>query len=143
MPIPDTELVEILKKNVRPEVRKVLLHFDIKSTTSLREFVLRHEILEKELIRSKFLASNIRHAFETVEDQEIVDDKVEEDKILTCWNCSQHAHCLKDCLTDRRTFFYGCKSPQTLKPNCSKYRKTPKNSNGTPLNHQRSLRTHQ
>lgn len=50
-PLEEQELVEILKRNIRPEVRQEQLHFPIRSISELREYVRKHEILEEELYK--------------------------------------------------------------------------------------------
>ena len=47
--ISEFELLEIIKRNLKPEIRKELLHFSINSIANLREFVRKHEILEEQL----------------------------------------------------------------------------------------------
>lgn len=51
--VSDMELLEILKRNLRPVIRKELLRFEITSLARLRQFVLRHELLDEELNKKK------------------------------------------------------------------------------------------
>ncbi|XP_037894799.1 uncharacterized protein LOC119640680 [Glossina fuscipes] len=107
IPITDSELVEILKRGLRPEVCKELIHFDNTSTPRSRNFVLKHEFLEEELNMYKFSKPNIPHDSEIVESEDIEEgefdgDGVKEYYLITCRNCSQHGRDFEDCLTDRR-----------------------------------------
>lgn len=107
VPICHNELVEISKRNSRPEVRKEIIHFKITTILRLKEFVLRHQLLEEELNKRKFSRSNIRHVSDMVEDEEIIVDTVEEYRVVTCWKSLQPGHGFTDCLADRRIICYG------------------------------------
>lgn len=70
VPIPDNELVGILKRNLRPEVRKELIHFEITSTPRSRAFA-------QELKRYRFPKFNGRDV-SRIEENEIGEDTVHE-----------------------------------------------------------------
>lgn len=128
-PISNFELIEILKRNLRPDVRKELLYLDINSISQLREYVRKHEILEEEINKCKsnkiFVPRKVVSELET----EFLDDNIgiEEIKDLSCWNCSQKGHRFEDCLSERKIFCYGCGKPNVFKPNCLKCNKYSKN----------------
>lgn len=131
-PIHESEMVEIIKRNLRPEVRKGLLHFYISSVSKLREFVRKYEILDDEINygskpnRHMLPRRNISELEAKVvnEDENI---QLEEIKELTCWNCSEVGHKYDECMGDRTVFCYGCGAPNTYKPNCQKCSKFSKN----------------
>ena len=52
-PFSEFDLVEILKKNLRPEIRKEIFLFNVKYISDLRDFVRKHEILEDEISKYK------------------------------------------------------------------------------------------
>uniref|UniRef100_A0A1A9UDM3 Uncharacterized protein n=1 Tax=Glossina austeni TaxID=7395 RepID=A0A1A9UDM3_GLOAU len=59
VPILRVELVEVLKRNLHPEICHELLHFDVRCTANLRKFILGYEISEEELNRSKSFKHSI------------------------------------------------------------------------------------
>lgn len=130
-PIADYELIEILKRNLRPEIRKELLHFDIQTISQLKEFVRKHEILDEELDGRRSNRSFIpRKIVSEIEPEGILEEEplqIDEIKEFVCWNCSEKGHRFEDCLAERRIFCYGCGTPNIFKPNCSKCNKFSKN----------------
>lgn len=141
-PITQFELIEILKRNLRPEIRKGLLHFKIESISQLREFVRKHEILEEELEgRRSNRSFNSRRTVSEIETDnvEIQSVQVEEISDIICWNCSEKGHRFDDCLGERRIFCYGCGAPNIFKPNCGKCNKFSKNCQANK--HQRQFQS--
>lgn len=131
-PLHESEMVEILKRNLRPEVRKGLLHFYIGSVSKLREFVRKYEILEDELnpsprINRTMLSRRNVSELETHGLAEEDNGQVDEIKELICWNCSEPGHKYDECMAERKVFCYGCGAPNTYKPSCTKCNKFPKN----------------
>lgn len=129
-PVNEYDLIETLKRNLKPEVRREILHFNINSIAELRDFVRKHEILEEELAKYRPNKTFIPHkVVSEIENNHIDNDllEVEEIKELICWNCSKSGHKFEDCLGERGIFCYGCGSPNILKPNCAKCNKFPKN----------------
>ncbi|KAI8126652.1 E3 ubiquitin-protein ligase RNF126-A [Lucilia cuprina] len=134
-PISDFELIEILKRNLNPEVRKELLHFDIVSISQLREFVRKHEILEEELDSRRSNRNFIsRKLVSEIDDCVGENDQISIEDIheIICWNCSEKGHRFEDCLGERRIFCYGCGAPNIFKPNCTKCNKYSKNYQAQP-----------
>lgn len=124
--------MEILKRNLRPDVRRELLHFNIERVAVLREFVRKHEILEEEVDKYR---SNRNFGPRKVSELETGDGcnnevEIEEIKEIICWNCSEKGHKFEDCLGERKIFCYGCGSPKIFKPNCSRCNKLSKNFQG-------------
>lgn len=130
-PIYEPDLIEILKRNLRPEVRKELLYFHIGSISKLREFVKKYEVLEEEINKTRLHKNFIprRNISEVEAESSPEDNIVEVDEVLeiVCWNCSERGHKYYDCLGERKVFCYGCGAPNTYKPNCLKCNKVPKN----------------
>lgn len=135
VPLSDEELVEILPRNLRPEIRQDLLYVKIDSVSHLRQLVqTREHFLNDEYVK-KNLA--MRHTgFNIVPRRQVADIELDDDvndfeDIPTnvdalhkpnlnnkCWNCEEIGHHWQDCLQDRRIFCYGCGAKHIYKPNC-------------------------
>lgn len=134
-PMTEEELIEILPRNLRPEVRQDLLYVRINSISHLRQLVqTREHFLNDEYVRKNLAMrhpgiSQIprRH----VADIDIaVDLDISEDPVHNvdafhktvvnsqCWNCDETGHHWQDCLHDRTIFCYGCGAKNIYKPNC-------------------------
>lgn len=130
-PLSDETLVEILRRNLLPEIQHELLNIEVKSLQFLRDSCRRREFFLQDMRR--------RHCFPsskpipiTKRVSEIGQDIIEEDTeieifpnevsaiSLICWNCRKHGHRYHDCLSERTIFCYGCGAPDTFKPNCTK-----------------------
>ncbi|KAI8124987.1 hypothetical protein CVS40_4697 [Lucilia cuprina] len=131
----EIELVEMLRRNLRPQLRKELFYTNINNVSHLRFLMLRREQLSKEMEkRNEF--NNLRPTnrkvneieFNEVE-EEFKQDVSEIDKVseVVCWNCRQKGHRFTDCLEERSIFCYGC-GTQDVKENLERaynsYRKT-------------------
>lgn len=148
-PMTDNELLEILPRNLRPEVRQDLLYININSISHLRQLVqTRENFLSDEYVRKNISSQNQTINPTTrryVADLEIEDNyEIPEDATNNvdalyktgvnskCWNCDEIGHHWQDCLHDRTIFCYGCVAKSIYKPNCkySMSRKSiqPKNS---------------
>lgn len=135
-PIAEGELIEILLRNLRPDIRQELLYIQITSLSHLRRLVqMRENFLNDEHVRKSLayrpniLPTQRRNISELeVMDQEVpyVDDTSDNfveavhrtDSTFTCWNCGEAGHHWQDCLKDRTVFCYGCGLKDTYKPNC-------------------------
>lgn len=106
IPIPNMEFLEILKKHLRPEIRREVLHFEITFLARSREFVFRHKLLYKDLNKSKFTKFNVVNDSE-IEGHEGNDYMADQIKTLTCWICTRNRRGYEDCLANRRIFCYG------------------------------------
>lgn len=125
VPLADAHLVEILKRNLKPETRKAILHFNILSIQHLRKYVHRHEIFEEEMLRHGNFHRQSRAQVSELEREE---DSLGEDEGLeiaevnefVCWNCRNTGHKFDVCLAERSIFCYGCGAANTYKPQCAK-----------------------
>lgn len=127
-PLPDRTLVEILRRNLLPEIQHEILNISIISITQLRDICRRREFFLQDVRRRHDTSSRKPTPFQkrvsevnTLEDS-VVEMTHSEEQIselnLTCWNCRQTGHRYQDCLTERSVFCYGCGAPETYKPNC-------------------------
>lgn len=138
-PLPETELVEVLQRNLRPRIRQQLLYVSVSSLAELRRLCLKGENLLNEIAKSNtavVAAPNQRplprrqlnEVGINTESMEEEDEMFEVDGItknlgtakVECWNCREEGHRFFDCLADRSVFCYGCGTPQVYKPNCTK-----------------------
>lgn len=128
-PLPDSTLVEILRRNLIPEIQHEILNMQIYSVQHLRDICRRREFFMQDIRRKHSLLppkplplqKRISELGTEVEDEEL---EVVQDEIsalgLVCWNCHQNGHRYHDCLSERTIFCYGCGCPDTYKPNCRK-----------------------
>lgn len=131
-PLSEPELTEILRRNLRPHLRKELFYLQIDNVSHLRHLVLRREALSFELDRAP---KNFRRQVNEidVEDEFFIEDQPEEvcevrkpkedtskRQNNICWNCRKEGHRYIDCLEDRTIFCYGCGSVGVYKPQCEK-----------------------
>lgn len=136
-PISEQDLIEILTRNLRPEIRHELLYVPILSIAHLRKLVQMRENLfndeySRRTLNNKPLNSFPRRNISELEHcDEAKSDIVEVENLtvdainhnhtpLKCWNCSETGHFWEDCLKDRTIFCYGCGAKNTYKPNCLK-----------------------
>lgn len=138
-PIPDEELVEILIRNLRPDIRQDLLYVQISSLSHLRRLVQRREnFLNDEHVKRNLAWRNAtapQPSRRNIAEIEIGENEVsgsdrEPDQFVdalqksavsfSCWNCDGIGHHWQDCVEDRRIFCYGCGLKDTYKPNCSR-----------------------
>ena len=157
-PIPESDLVEILTRNLRPEIRHELLYIPIYSIAHLRKLVhMREHLMDNEYFRKSY-ALRFSNSFATRRqiaevditqdysasdqniDPEISIDAVQQTlKISKYWNCDQPGHNWEDCLEERNIFCYGCGLKNTYKPQCMKCasRKISLSKNQLPQNNVR------
>lgn len=137
-PIPETELIEMVRRNLRPDIRHELLYVPIFSIAHLRKLIqMRENLLNDESCRRQFAARtmNVPHPRKNVAEVEffhdpITDTDLENDLsvealntgpvVSKCWNCQEPGHFWEDCLKERSVFCYGCGAKNTYKPNCPK-----------------------
>lgn len=144
-PLSEMELIEIMTRNLRPEIRHELLYIPINSIPHLRKLVqMRESFLNDEHVRKNF-SGRIPTQFPTRRIAEVNIDLEEplmsdmnevsveaihrNDTTPQCWNCDQFGHYYQDCLEDRTVFCYGCGAKNTYRPQCQKCisRKSSKN----------------
>lgn len=138
-PLPDRTLVEILKRNLQPEIQHEILNLTIISVSQLREICRRREFFLQDMRRKHGTSSVKANPFSRrVSELDIEQEGISEllqyegDEIagvnLICWNCGKSGHRHDDCLAERTIFCYGCGKPQTYKPHCPKCSSQSKNS---------------
>jgi len=138
-PIPDSELVEILLRGLRPRLRQQLLYVPINgSMEMLRKYCLKGESFMQEM--SKITPSNqnwtskgyqgprktvaVIENYHDLEMSDIEEEKLSINEIaqrrkLICWNCREEGHRYVDCVKSRSVFCYGCGAKGVYKPNCT------------------------
>lgn len=126
-PLPDRTLVEILRRNLLPEIQHEILNMSIDTIAELRDICRRREFFLQDMRRRHGVPSTKPvHFQKRLSEVECMDDPAVEipqnEEILEinlkCWNCRKAGHRYQDCLEDRSVFCYGCGEPQTYKPNC-------------------------
>lgn len=136
-PLSENMLVEILRRNLLPEIQHEILNLKINSLQELRDICRKREFFMQD-IRRKHPVPFTKPGFglkrvselEEIENSdmgELLDSASDEVSALNfnCWNCHQLGHRYQDCLSDRTVFCYGCGSPNVYKPTCPKC--SPKN----------------
>lgn len=131
-PIHDDTLVEILRRNLLPEIQHEILNLQVSSVQHLRDICRRREFFMADIRRKHGFGlsrtppaakriSEIETGLEQQMDDDLHVDGEEISEInLICWNCQKSGHRYQDCLSDRTVFCYGCGTPDTYKPNCKK-----------------------
>lgn len=149
-PMAESELVEILVRNLRADIRHELLYVPIYSIAHLRKLVqMRENLLGEDFYRRGSAQRN--HAplnIRKVADIATQDDMPNEFQVdamrqsqisVKCWNCDDIGHFWEDCLKDRTIFCYGCGAKNVYKPQCtvcaSKKLQYPKNQYSPPTTH--------
>ncbi|KAI8121616.1 hypothetical protein CVS40_7348 [Lucilia cuprina] len=137
----EQELIEILSRNLRPDIRHELLYVPIYSLAHLRKLVqMRENLLGEENYRRStaprpqtYLPRRNVAEIELVNkdlDHSIDDfnvNGIQKPKVPLCWNCNDPGHHWEDCVKERSIFCYGCGAKNTYKPNCEKCSKRSKN----------------
>lgn len=148
-PIEELELIEIIKRNLRPEIRHELLYVPIFSMAHLRKLIqmrenlfnddaCRRHVINKTMTTSYPRKNIAELEFPLCEDSDI-DNHISVDAIKIpsavpkCWNCDEPGHLWVDCLKDRSIFCYGCGAKNTYKPNCEKCANIKLNPHKTPV----------
>lgn len=127
-PLSERELVEMVIRNLRPDIRLELLHLNIESIVDLKRCCRRRENFFSDIQGSsqnnRPIFTNRRHISELgVEDVDEEDPQVsairfQESKGRNCWNCEGEGHNYKQCTKPRRVFCYGCGLVAFFLPNC-------------------------
>lgn len=128
-PFDDKTLVEILRRNLQPDIQHEILNMSISSVGQLREICRRREFFIQDISRKQGFGSNrhnnfVRRAaeleFSENNDPELLEFEEVSEVSSVCWNCRKSGHRYQECLADRTIFCYGCGTPQVYKPNCRK-----------------------
>lgn len=120
-PLSETEMTEMLVRNLRPQLRKELFYVTISSVDHLRSLVLRREVLLTEQDRSTRQFQKQVKEVECDIDFDSMPSSVQEIskvKEVICWNCRKIGHRFIDCVEERTLFCYGCGAENVVKPNC-------------------------
>lgn len=125
-------LVEILRRNLLPEIQHEILNLKITSLQELRDICRRREFFLQDVRRKHGLdfskptqsSKRVCEVDELVTEEDMgsfIDSNEQVAGIsLNCWNCHQAGHRYQECLADRSVFCYGCGTPNIYKPNCRK-----------------------
>lgn len=131
-PLSDTDLVEILRRNLLPEIQHEILNLEIRSLQFLRDTCRRREFFMQDvrrrhgfaLTRPAPMGKRISEIDMNVDVTQVCQEVQPSDEIsaltLVCWNCNKAGHRYQDCVSDRTIFCYGCGAADTYKPNCPK-----------------------
>lgn len=153
-PMSELELIEILARNLRPEIRQELLYVPIHSISHLRKLIqMRENFLSEEHVRKNFISRSLNQYVprriagitdsnkeDCSEPAENFVEAIQKSEIISkCWNCEEVGHHWENCLRERTIFCYGCGAKQVYKPNCSKCAEKGQNSmkNFRPVTFQR------
>ncbi|XP_052858125.1 uncharacterized protein LOC128265919 [Drosophila gunungcola] len=133
-PLNEKALIEILRRNLRAEIRHEILNIPTETISKLREICRRRECFLDEVKRNQVYKKDSlfkSHVSELLEDQHKVceselfedDDGAVEAISLICWNCRKEGHRYQDCTAPRKVFCYGCGARNTYKPSCQRCQK--------------------
>jgi hypothetical protein len=124
----EDELLRILMKNLRPEIRQQIFMIDVTRISQLRKLCMAREAAYS-FNRSR-PHNRPMPPPRYVNEVAIEDDttEIEPDPMISeispkliCWNCRNAGHGYMECLApERKIFCYGCGLENTLKPNCPK-----------------------
>ncbi|KAI8119871.1 hypothetical protein CVS40_8788, partial [Lucilia cuprina] len=129
-PIEDTTLVEILRRNLLPDIQHEILNTQIYTVQHLRDVCRRREFFMADIRRKhgvgfsrappihKRISEIDREFMDETEESVVCDGDEVAELNLVCWNCQKPGHRYQDCLSVRTIFCYGCGKADTYKPNC-------------------------
>jgi len=134
VPLEEFTVVDILKRNLRPEIRHELLNVTIHSVDRLREICRRRESFLDEVRKNQGYQKVVpfrRQVAELVEEEDLDgrvmfsdDDEFEVGALaLICWNCHKEGHRHQDCREKKRIFCWGCGAKNILKTHCARCQK--------------------
>lgn len=118
-PLSNDMLVEVLRRNLLPEIQHEILNICRRREFFLQDIHRKHrgDVTKPTLVTKKVFG------LEGVVDEEDAESLGSENEQISalsfrCWNCHQSGHRYQDCLSDRTVFCYGCGAADTYKPNC-------------------------
>jgi len=133
MPLTETEVVEKLKRNLRPEIRHEILNIPVRTVERLMEKCRRRESFLEDVRKSQGyqkVGPFRKQVSELVED--IMDaEEFSEGEIngevsavaLICWNCRKEGHQHKQCRMKRKVYCFGCGALNNYQPTCPQCQK--------------------
>ncbi|KAI8121618.1 hypothetical protein CVS40_7368 [Lucilia cuprina] len=122
IPLAERVLVEILRRNLLPEIQHELLNLEINSISQLRDICRKREFFMQDVGKKHGLSKSLiprRQVYEMYEDDVETSDEEISAISLVCWNCQKSGHRFQDCLDERRVFCYGCGAANAYKPTCT------------------------
>lgn len=120
-PLTEKVLVEILRRNLLPDIQHEFLNLKFESVSDLRDSCRRREFFLQDIGRKQTLSKTFTRRSINELDEERVDSRDDEELsaiALVCWNCQQAGHRYHDCLAERHIFCFGCGAANVYKPNC-------------------------
>jgi hypothetical protein len=137
----EKELVEMMRRNLKPYLQKELLYKRIRDIDHLRNLVLKRELLNQNLDKrkeerynKKYIAEIIQSDSEESSEDEVCEVEHRKRKEPLCWNCREEGHRYIDCMKERTIFCYGCGAQNKYKPTCENCLKNPKRKYANPKN---------
>lgn len=138
-PMPEADIIEILKRNLSPELRRELLYVPVYTIAHLRKLVqMRENLFGGDSLRRnippKFNPNFAARRTVAELDFSLEDDSCNASGFINpsveavqqtamaskCWNCDSAGHHWEDCLQNKTVFCYGCGAKETYKPQCPK-----------------------
>lgn len=133
-PLPEHQVMEMVNRNLRPEIRHELLYVPLYSLAHLRKLMqMRENLFVDDTCRrvqppkptnnpySRRIVSEVEFENDDItENASMVDAVAQPTTSAICWNCDQPGHLWEDCMMDRSVFCYGCGAKKTYKPSCPK-----------------------
>lgn len=126
-PLDDKTLVEILRRNLQPDIQHEILNMTISSVSQLREICRRREFFLQDVGRRQGFSGSRNNCvpkraaeveLKGSDDIDLLEVEEISEISLVCWNCRKPGHRYQECLAERTVFCYGCGTPQIYKPNC-------------------------
>ena len=139
----EIELVDLMKRNVKPYLRKELFYLHINSVSELRNLVLRREALSYEL--DGYASQRFgRRQVNEVDVSEQIDETIEDPSISevrygnvnankkteTCFNCKMEGHKFRQCPEKLTLFCFNCGKHGYYNFNCDNCAENRQSSQG-------------
>lgn len=127
-PYTEAELVSLLKFNMHPALRKNLWLHEPRTMRDLKTLCMQiekgladiGEALDEQLVTKKLVANEVLFN-EGHETSFSVENSVEENLLMICWNCRDIGHNFMDCPVEQQHIFsFKCGTPGVTRPNCIK-----------------------
>jgi hypothetical protein len=135
-PLPEPQMLSLIKENLTFELQRSLLYQSIISLEHLRGLCLSHEkLMRRRPTRALRTTPGYRGAIAEV-DAEQDEIQMEEDSVgiqvaevqsprastsARCWNCQSDGHTFRQCnVRSKKVFCWGCGKPDTYRDSCEK-----------------------